>query len=73
MASMGFATARIARAVKEKNPQAEVSARRELAVLVIEDFVTKTLHKAPALTVEQRSRLVGVLETLGGDNHAPTG
>jgi len=56
------AAARVARAVRERNPEAEAEARRDLAAHKIEVAIEKALALAPiGLTNQQIHRLTALL------------
>lgn len=60
------ARAAVARAVLQKNPDAEREARRNLATEKIAEYIARVLAQAPPLTDEQRTRLAGLLRPHGG-------
>lgn len=65
MSNLHAASARIARAVHQKNPQEEADARRDLAELKIAKAIERTLAVAPPLSPAQVKRLSTVLRTGG--------
>lgn len=65
------ARAAVARAVLQKNPDAELEARRNLATEKIAEYIQKVLAAAPELTDEQRTRLAELLRPVrrnGGES-----